>query len=63
MGIALLTIQFLNTFTQPGFASAMIQKPDLEDREIVTAWWVSWGGACYRIDSMGVKSLDCRDLP
>lgn len=47
MGIALLTIQFLNTFTQPGFASAMIQKPDLEDREIVTAWWVLLGRGTF----------------
>ncbi len=43
VGIALLTIQFMAAFTHTGFASAMIQKPDLQDREINTAWWVLLG--------------------
>ncbi|MFI5329503.1 MAG: lipopolysaccharide biosynthesis protein [Desulfobaccales bacterium] len=43
VGIAFLTIQFMTTFTHTGFASAMIQKPDLQDIEINTAWWVLLG--------------------
>jgi O-antigen/teichoic acid export membrane protein len=43
VGIALLTIQFLNTFTHTGFASALVQHPDPTDRDITTAWWVLWG--------------------
>ena len=43
VGIALLTVQFLATFTHTGFASALIQQPDLNDRDISTAWWVLLG--------------------
>lgn len=43
VGIALIAIQFLTTCTYTGFAAAMIQKPDLEARDIDTAWWVLLG--------------------
>ncbi len=47
VGIALLTIQFMATFTHTGFASALIQQPDLNDRDISTAWWVLLGRGTF----------------
>jgi len=47
VGIALLTVQFLNTFTHTGFASALIQQPNLDDRDISTAWWVLLGRGTF----------------
>jgi len=47
VGIALLTVQFLATFTHTGFASALIQQPDLDDRDISTAWWVLLGRGTF----------------
>ena len=47
VGIALLTIQFMATFTHTGFASALIQQPDLNDKDISTAWWVLLGRGTF----------------
>ncbi len=47
VGIALLTIQFLATFTHTGFASALIQQPDLGEKDISTAWWVLLGRGTF----------------
>lgn len=47
VGIALLTVQFMATFTHTGFASALIQQPDLSDRDISTAWWVLLGRGTF----------------
>ena len=47
VGIALLTIQFMATFTHTGFASALIQQPVLKDKDISTAWWVLLGRGTF----------------
>ena len=41
--LPLYPIQFLSTFTNTGFASALIQHPNPTDRDVITAWWVLLG--------------------
>jgi lipopolysaccharide exporter len=43
VGVALLAVMFLNTFTNTGFGSALVQHPDPQERDIITAWWVLLG--------------------
>jgi lipopolysaccharide exporter len=41
MGIALLTMTFLETFTETGFMYALVQKPQLDKADLDSAWSVS----------------------
>jgi O-antigen/teichoic acid export membrane protein len=40
MGVALLSMQALGVFTYTGYDFALVQKVDLEERDIHTAWWI-----------------------
>lgn len=43
MGIALLALRFCEVFTHTGFEYALVQKPDLEEIDLHTAWWILLG--------------------
>lgn len=47
LGIALLVVQFIATFTYTGFDWALIQQPNLQEKDISTAWWVILGRGTF----------------
>ncbi|HSV26540.1 MAG TPA: oligosaccharide flippase family protein, partial [Sedimentisphaerales bacterium] len=42
MGIALVTLAFIETFTETGFVSALVQKPHPDDLDLDSAWSVAF---------------------
>jgi O-antigen/teichoic acid export membrane protein len=62
MGIALLSIQAFGVFTYTGYDYALVQKVDLEEQDIHTAWWITFFqklliGACLLMFSVPIARL------